>query len=369
MNALLGKIAGAVATFFVALILNKFFSTFRIRQLYLAYEHILEHTTQSITGYTVMFTVTNKGKEKEKNVTITIPKSKSISLISANNVSIECKDNKIIIDRILPKENITLIVLVKNGGVLSKSNLPILKSEDANGKCYDSIKKIPPSLGPAFFSFSLFIAFLALMGGAIYKGYDPFEVTYTQYFKMRFTPFYDRGFENNSFQNNSLTKQYDTPKSDFPIDLKSLNVKDGKIEYIFIVDNKTNYNLSADMKFIVRDENQYYDELGKVLNIRSDSDRRQALHELRDKYHVAEDTTGATYSISEWIDKGQRKEIKMTRQLSKGIDYKDLGVDIRIRNDANDDNYYGDYQFKPERSAIARNKLDAAIATQRFPLK
>lgn len=66
MNALLGKIAGAVATFFVALILNKFFSTFRIRQLYLAYEHILEHTTQSITGYTVMFTVTNKGKEKEK---------------------------------------------------------------------------------------------------------------------------------------------------------------------------------------------------------------------------------------------------------------------------------------------------------------
>ncbi|ENI9607730.1 hypothetical protein AB0A02_002608, partial [Escherichia coli] len=65
----------------------------------------------------------------------------------------------------------------------------------------------------------------------------------------------------------------------------------------------------------------------------------------------------------------QRKEIKMTRQLSKGIDYKDLGVDIRIRNDANDDNYYGDYQFKPERSAIAKNKLDAAIATQRFPLK
>lgn len=316
-----------------------------------------------------MLTITNKGKEKEKNVTVTIPKCKSISIISSNAINIECKDNKISIERVLPNEKITCIILVKDGAVISKSNLPILKSDDANGKCYNDIKKVPPSLGPAFFSFSLVVAFIVLMGGAIYKGYDPFEVTYTQYFKMRFTSFYERGFENRSFQNNSLTKQYDTSRLDFPVDLKSIDVKDGKIVYVFTVNNKTNYNLSSDMKFIVRDEDKYYDELGKALNIRDDIERRQALHNLRDKYHISEDDTGATYSISEWVDKGQKKEIQVIRQLSKGINYKDLGVDIRLRNDSNDDNYYGDYQFKPERSAIARSKLDAAIASQRLPLK
>lgn len=368
MSALLGKIAGAVATFFVALVLNKFFSTFRIRQLYLAYENILEHTSQSISGYTVMFTITNRGKEKEKNVTVTMPRSKAISVLSSNTINFECKDNKISIERVLPQEVITLLILVKDGGEISKSNLPILKSDDANGKCFNSMKKVPPSLGPAFFSFSLFVTFIAIMGGLIYKGYDPFEAAYTQYFKMRFTPFYERGFENNSFDNNSLTKQYDTSKSEFPVDLKSLNIKNNKLEYVFMIDNKTSYNLNVRMQYSIREQRQYYNELGKALNIRTDVDRWKAMSIIRDKYHVAEDENGTTYSVSGWIDKGQKKEIKMVRPLSKGINYQDLGVEIDITNDSNDDSFNGEYKFKPERSVMAKDILDAAINANKYPV-
>ncbi|HBB9951207.1 TPA: hypothetical protein JHK49_003677 [Escherichia coli] len=369
MNALLGKIASAIATFFVALILNKFFSTFRVRQLYLAYENTLEYTKYSISGYTVIITITNRGKEKEKNIVVTLPKNKEISIISSNCHDINSDKNQFKIERLLPNETITLILLVKDGEKLSKSNPPVIKSDDTNGKSYSSIKQMPPSLGPALFGLSVIIACFALLGGAVYKGYDPFEIVYNQYFKLRFDTYYNRGFSNTSFQENALTKQYDTSKGEFPIDLTDVDVTDNKIVYTFTVNNITNQNFNVEMNYVVRNKKDYYKELGKALNIREKEERWQALDEVKAKYYVATDDTGYTYSVKEWVDKGQQKEIKMTRHLVKGISYQDLDVEISIRNESDDDDFYGDYLFEPKRSTLATNKIDSVINNTYYPIK
>ncbi|MDH1209356.1 hypothetical protein N5C58_25090 [Citrobacter freundii] len=369
MNALLGKIASAVATFFVALILNKFFSTFRVRQLYLAYENTLEYTSYSITGYTVLITITNKGKEKEKNVVVTLPKNKAISIISSNCHDIEHEKNQFKIARLLPNEIITLILLVKDGDKLSKNNPPVIKSDDTNGKSYDSIKQMPPSLGPALFGLSVTIACFALLGGVVYKGYNPFEIVYDQYFKLRFDTYYNRGFSNTSFQENSLTKQYDMSKDEFPIDLKNVDITDNKIVYTFNVNNITNQNFNVEMNYTVRNTKDYYKELGKALNIRENKEKWKALDEIRDKYYVATDDKGYTYSVKEWVDKGQQKEIKMARPLIKGLDYQDLNVEISIRNDSDNEDFYGDYLFEPKRSTLATNKIDSVLKNTYYPIK
>jgi len=369
MNALLEKIAGAIATFTVALILNKFFSTFRVRQLYLAYENALEYTTQSKSGHTVMLTISNKGKEKEKNVNVIIPRSKKISILSSSCPDIDCDNNQFKIERILSGESITLVLLIKDGEKISKSNLPIIKSDDVNGKCYSSVKNMPPSLGPAIFSLSLFFAVIALLGVSAYKGYDPFEVAYSQYYKLRFSTFYSRGFDNNTFDENSLIKQYDTSKNEFPIDLKSIEIISNNIEYTFLVNNSTSQNISVGLSFTVKNSRAYYDELGESLNIREDKVRRAKLTELRKKYNILENEYGYTYSVDQWVDKGQAKEIKIIRPIVKGLDYQSLGVNIRMRNDSNNKDFYGDYTFKPELSALAKNKLDPILRFNQYPLK
>ncbi len=74
-----------VTSFFVALVLNKFLSIFRKRQLYLSCWNSLSKTSISDNAIVINASVFNKGKDKEKNVEIKVPNGMSCTVIASDH--------------------------------------------------------------------------------------------------------------------------------------------------------------------------------------------------------------------------------------------------------------------------------------------
>ncbi|HBC7127361.1 TPA: hypothetical protein KEY03_004305, partial [Escherichia coli] len=108
-----------VTSFFVALVLNKFLSIFRKRQLYLSCWNSLSKTSISDNAIVINASVFNKGKDKEKNVEIKVPNGMSCTVIASDHDA-TTEGSFVKIDRILANKKISMVLLIEGTRVLDK---------------------------------------------------------------------------------------------------------------------------------------------------------------------------------------------------------------------------------------------------------
>ncbi|MFN1438671.1 hypothetical protein ACK18D_12225 [Escherichia coli] len=119
MQDILSNTLKVIISFFVALILNKLLSLFRKRQLYLSCWNSIENTSIADNAFTINSSIYNNGKDKEKNVIIKMPNGLSCSVLSST-YDYKNENGEIHIDRVLPSEKISMVILVEGARKLEK---------------------------------------------------------------------------------------------------------------------------------------------------------------------------------------------------------------------------------------------------------
>ena len=172
-------------------LINRFISSFRVRQLYLAFDDSLQSVLPENEGHITNFRIYNKGKDKENNVQVLIPSTSSCHILSTNYPLATSDKDKISIDRILPGQVVELTVFVESSRGLSANNKPIIKSDDANGKSYNQRASVPPSLGPAVLTFSILLTVAAAFFYVMLSGINFMH----PYYVIRYSTLLEQGFE------------------------------------------------------------------------------------------------------------------------------------------------------------------------------
>lgn len=76
-------------------IINRFVSTFRIRQLYLSFDEILPCILPEAVGFVVCVRIYNKGKDKENKVEVIFPSSSFCQILASDYPGVSIDNNKL----------------------------------------------------------------------------------------------------------------------------------------------------------------------------------------------------------------------------------------------------------------------------------
>lgn len=173
-------------------IINRVISTFRIRQLYLSFDDVLPCALSETAGFVACIYIYNKGKDKEAKVEVSFPNASLCQVLASNYTDVSVDSNKLLVDRILPKQTVMLTMYIESAVPLSSVCKPFIKSEDANGKAYKGRGNVPPSWGPAVmglsFGTALFITFMYVMLSGSNVFYPYYAIRYSSLMEQGITP-------------------------------------------------------------------------------------------------------------------------------------------------------------------------------------
>jgi hypothetical protein len=163
---------------------------------------------------------------------------------------VSTQDNRLLIDRIIPKQKVILSVYLNSTTPISSVSKPYIKSDDANGKAYQGRGNVPPSMGPAVMGLSIasaaFITFMYIM----LSGSNIFY----PYYSLRYSSFMDQGFTPSGFSDNYLishagitskppiiiSKPYiDNSRIVLPLKIKNITKSKIKITILHNLDNES----------------------------------------------------------------------------------------------------------------------------------
>ncbi|MDH0637289.1 hypothetical protein N5D52_10075 [Pseudomonas sp. GD03860] len=329
----------AIITLMITMFSNKILSTLRVRQLYLAAEQILDCHDINVEGYTASITVFNKGKDKEKGIEIIFPATTFCQVISQSQSGISYEKNIIKIDRLAPKEKLSLMVFVKGHNKINKKNLPTIKSEDTRGRSFWGAENVWPSLGPAVLSLSFVIGLFALGGYATWSGQNLHQT----FFKARYHGIYQQGFLPSIISDNYIASKLPFFDQKLPITVDPLYVKDKMIYFPVHVTNteKNPQKIEASISGI---DIKYYREITQITVYGDNSE--DAKQSLREKFSVPKNY----WSSEEFtINPGETKTLIYKREITPNLKLSNISVEISIKGKDEAGGYYSDfYNYTPK---------------------
>lgn len=319
-------------------IINRFISTFRVRQLYLSFDEVLPCTLPDTTGFLTCLHIYNKGKDKENKIEITFPNSHLCQILSSNYPGASTEKNKLLIDRILPKQVVSLMVYFKSETPLSAANKPFIKSEDANGKAYDKKANVPPSLGPAVMVISLAAAglitmmYIALSGASIFYPY--YALRYNSFIEQGFTPKYS---DNVLISSKSIA-------SNPPINLDSAYIERSKIVLPLKIKNTTTKNINVTIFHQVDDENHLKEKSRASKEFPDISKRVEAWRSIDRKYGYSPDDV--LFMSDVILEPSEEKTILLAHTVIPTTTLENFNFKISIEKSGHDDPDFNDrYNF------------------------
>ncbi|MFJ4118289.1 hypothetical protein ACIPV9_17945 [Pseudomonas psychrophila] len=334
------KILGTIA---LTTMFNKFLSTFRIRQLYLAFENVLECHDPSVKGYTVSLSVYNKGKDKEKEVEILFPHAGSCQILASSYPSVVSSGNAITIDRVLPKQVVSIAVFVEGVEKLSRKNRPIIKSEDANGKSYPSKSEVPPSMGPSLLFVSGCLAFLLFMGHSFWTGKDPLWM----YYSIKYSEQIAQGMKVSWVGDNHLISSGSS--KNMVIEALPLSISKGKVVFQYRVRNTTAKPLYVSVHF--SSNTDYYSEISSISRqeLKEVSEKKRA--EIDARYWESSEYDPESYISETAIPPGQEKIFSVRKAKPAGADPEKLEITLSMEGETVEGKVFKDYyRFAPAKS-------------------
>ncbi|NMZ70093.1 hypothetical protein SAMN05216370_2501 [Pseudomonas peli] len=338
----------AMVTVFLTLVINKFLSIFRRRQLYVTVHSVINNLSYKAGGYTVSLVVGNKGKDKEKAVEIVFPKNKVCKVVSSDYSGVTSDGRKIKIDRVLAGQRIETIVYVSGEFEPGRKNKPFVKSEDANGKSFYGRGMEPVGAGPIFLFFSVFGAILS-MGYFVYDGKSPFD----GYYSLRYWSFYNAGFSVDDIQENKFLSGLYPFDKDLPISFLRVEKAKGNRYLHFSIQNRTPEVLKVSAEYMTRDSRLYVRERLAAYNIFDEKESDAELRRIDEKYNALdwdERRWGPIY-----LKAGETKGIKMPRPIRGSDSIEDFAVEFRVTGERR--GLDEKYRFHPEESKEAREDI------------
>lgn len=325
MNFSLSDVITGLVTAVLTWISSRFFSLFRARQLYLLIDNPMYYPIGNNRNLRYTVTVFNKGKEKESNVEISFPQAQSVKVLSSDYESFSIANKKLTIDRILSDSQYFFVVEVKSQYKYSGDFLPIIKSDDKDGRCYTKLSDIPAS-GATYVAWGVIFIFMILVFFLMPAAFKKSEEFINWY---NYHEFNDSGFSFNDYANYDAVDKFKFKGNDTPISLNSFDVSDGIATYTFIVRNNQIDNLNVNLSFIPRNEDSYNKEY-KVISdnfIYSDYNKYLKLNEsLNKKYFIYEGK-----SSSSLVPSMQSKKIQISRKITPGMSMQDFNIKFRLK--------------------------------------
>jgi hypothetical protein len=322
-------------------IINKFISTFRVRQLYLSYEDVHPCAIEGHDGYIANFRIYNKGKDKETNVEITLPNTSECQILSSNYPEIKALEQKVVIDRILPKQVVFFSAYLKSAIPLSDLHRPFLKSEDANGKTYNNREKVPPSLGPSMMGLSVFFAVMITFAYVTYSGVNIFY----PYYAIRYEALLAQGFKPLIFSRIELAASLPSSKS--PLTVDNARTEEAKIVISLTIKNPTPNRIVVSVYPDLGDD-EYRKEFSKASDEIFDlSEKVAAWRVIDSKYGY---TTDDSLRVDDFpLNPGQDRVLHLKKSVISTTTPENLNLSISIKG-AKDPATTEYYNFKMRNS-------------------
>ncbi|AXO48067.1 hypothetical protein AXA59_26000 (plasmid) [Enterobacter hormaechei] len=296
MQDILSNTFKVIISFFVALVLNKLLSLFRKRQLYLSCWNSIENTSIADNAFTMNSSIYNNGKDKEKNVIIKMPNGLSCSVLSST-YDYKNENGEILIDRVLPSEKISMVILVEGARKLEKKIRPRIKSEDANGRVYLTQDVVPPSAGVLTFTIALFTTTLGVLSYLISSGDSPEKTIGYIHNSLFYSDYKNNGFLISPFGNDIVIKNYDIAKKEYPIELVDARRLNGKIQYKFRLVNKLSSPMAFKANYKVNSSHAFWGEISNISDFADEQTQQKAKQEIFEKYHANGTVIGGRYFL------------------------------------------------------------------------
>ncbi|SJZ36368.1 hypothetical protein [Pantoea eucalypti] len=355
MQEAYSKGALAIANLLLGKILTTFISSFRNRELYLTYDHVLDANQQAKGQYTTFLKVINKGKDKEKNVEISFPKNRFVKVISTDHPNVKATGNSITLDRLLAKESTLLNVLVTQGEKLSKNYKPMIRSEDANGKSYRGLNNIPMGNGPAIFFLLFFVVSLTIVSLSLIFRVNPFSYAEEKIYNYRYHNYIEAGYSSDSYFAADLLKHYDIKNSQLPFNLIKIDKEGENLVFTFRFINNLPYDVYLSSSFVVNEDDSLRKAISKL--VRSELTGQAYLDEIQKlnrKYHAT--PLGFITSATTKVTKNSSALFKVSRPYYKELNAKDFNMTLSIQSE--DDSFFNQVKFNYEKSKVKSNLIN-----------
>ena len=340
-----------VGTLALTATFNKFLSTFRIRQLYLSFETVLQCHDSNVKGYTTTLSIFNKGKDKEKTVEIIIPKTKNCLILSSDYPSINCEENIITIDRILPKQIINISIYIESDELISKNNKPKIKSEDANGKAYGSRSEVPASMGPSVLSASICLSLIALMLYIVWTDKDPFNTFYA----LKYSDFVDQGLIPSAAGDNYMISKGDSGSR--LIEVLPVSTSKSKLVFSYRIKNPTVKPIYVTI--LSSAAMDYYRETSKISKTEAKEVSEKKLAEIDLHYWIESEYDPDSNVRDAVILPGQSNILAIKKSKIVGADPNKLEITVVIEGETERGDTFKDYyKVTPAKSKAAKSFLD-----------
>lgn len=280
MKGIFGLVVAAVVTFFVTLLLNKFLSAFRYRQLYATmYDYVEDVYSGGRMGRSLTVIIGNKGKDREENIELHFLEAGFIKLISSDSLGCMISGGSIKVDRLVPGEKIRACIFLEGAqSKFTKKNIK-LRSAEANGSVFFNHGREPVGLGPIFLSISLFSVIFGWIFYGISAGLGPDYL----FSHARYWSFYESGFKVRSYTGSRLLDGISPFAKEYPIQYRDGWAEEDTVILVFDVVNTASVPIMVETETVIEVE-EYKQRSDNVYLIFDDDKRSVEYRKLREDF-------------------------------------------------------------------------------------
>lgn len=288
------------------------------------------------TGYVVCLQIYNKGKDKETKVEVAFPNSSLCQILASNYIGVSIGDNKILVDRILPRQTVILTVYIDSTAPISSASKPSIKSEDANGKAYKGRGNVPPSLGPAVMGISIMSALLITFMYVMLSGFNIFY----PYYALRYSAVMAQGITPTGYSDNLLISN-SSIGSNSPITVSDPYIDGSQIVIAVKIKNVSPNKIKATINHNL-DNKEYKNEIERSDAETPDFGKRvQAWKLIKEKYGFS--SKDQLFFSDLIIAPGEEKTVLLAHTVITSTTLDNFNFDINIERGAYENESFRDY--------------------------
>lgn len=244
---LIAKIGSGIA---IAVLGALVMYAFRVRQLYLLVPKMFGYSALTEKGKILELRVFNRGRSMEEDVHIDMPPALTYELIAADHPDVQLDKNKLVLSRIPPRSEVSLVVLAE-GAIEAESFSPTLSSKTTKGKVVKKLEEVPPNAGVVVLSIGgvlMLFALVILIPSKWIEYQNERQETQKKEILGRYAFLEQSGWRKfDSYVFSEVRRSYSG--FEFPIAFNSARRKGNYVEIQFLATNKTAAPLKATAYF------------------------------------------------------------------------------------------------------------------------
>lgn len=215
---------------------------FKIRQLYISVPRLFLKTKLSDNGNIAELKIFNKSKMMEEDIIINLNNELKYEILSTTLDDLKVYEKKLLISRLSPSDEISVLLLIENGN-FSENDIKSILSKTTKGKVIRQ-ENLPPNYGNLLV-IALLVIFLIFAPTELFNLYNNYQLNEA---KKEYSFLERKGFYNyDRYLKSEIIKFYS--KTEFPI----YQISKAQEEDLIILEYRLINNLATEMDISIRD--------------------------------------------------------------------------------------------------------------------